>query len=164
MHVCCILWPSHPLWPDHSDCIWQGVQIMNFLIMQLSPASKYLFPKYLSFATFSKGSVSYLCVMIYSAFEWQDINIYLVFSVFTSVPTYLLASVRGTVFLFIVFMLSPDRFLSSSWTRSWYVPFSSSLIWFSWTRVIWSLLHYHHTKCWDIWLWTRQPEFNSWQG
>jgi hypothetical protein len=38
--------------------------------MQLAPTSNYLIPKYLSFATFLKGSVSYLYVMIYSAFGW----------------------------------------------------------------------------------------------
>jgi hypothetical protein len=48
------------------------------------------------------------------AFWWRDSNIYLVFSVFTSRPTYLLASIKVCVFFFMVSTLSPSRFTSSA--------------------------------------------------
>jgi hypothetical protein len=67
--------------------------------------------------------------------EVRHINIYIIFSVFTSRPISLLSSIRASVFLFIVFMLSPNRFTSSVQTRSWCFPFNFSPIWFSWTRI-----------------------------
>jgi hypothetical protein len=30
--------PSHPLWLDHSNYVWRGVQVMKLLIMQFSPS------------------------------------------------------------------------------------------------------------------------------
>jgi hypothetical protein len=38
-----------------SFCLLQGIQIMNFLIMQFAWASNYLIPKYLNFAIFLKN-------------------------------------------------------------------------------------------------------------
>jgi hypothetical protein len=60
-------------------------------------------------------------------------HIYLVFSVFTSRPTSLQASVKVSVFFFMVSMLSPSRFTSSAETSSWCVPVNFSPAWFSWT-------------------------------
>jgi hypothetical protein len=37
-HACYMFHPSHPPWLDHSDNIWQSVQVMKLLIMQSSPA------------------------------------------------------------------------------------------------------------------------------
>jgi hypothetical protein len=48
------------------------------------------------------------------AFWWRETNTYLVFSVFTSIPSSLLAPIRDSVFYFMVSMLSPRRFTLSA--------------------------------------------------
>jgi hypothetical protein len=53
-----------------------------------------------------------------ASFWWQDINIYVVSSVFTSRPTSLLAPVRDSVFFFMVYMLLSNRFTSSVETEA----------------------------------------------
>jgi hypothetical protein len=50
-----------------------------------------------------------LCLCL--AFWSRHSNIHLVFSAFTSRPASLLASIRVSVFLFMVSMLSPSRFI-----------------------------------------------------
>jgi hypothetical protein len=70
-------------------------------------------PKYLDFATLSKDLLTIFVLRFCPAFLWRDSNICLVFSVFTSKLTFLLASVRAYVFLFIVFLLPGNRFTSS---------------------------------------------------
>jgi hypothetical protein len=66
-------------------------------------------PKYLNFATFSKGLLAIFMLWFCPAFWWRDINMYLVFSAFTSRPTSLLVSIRASVF-----MLYHNRFTSSA--------------------------------------------------
>jgi hypothetical protein len=58
--------------------------------------------KYLNCATFSKYLLAVLMSWFCPAFWWRDSNIHLVFSVFTSRPTSLLASVSVSVFFFMV--------------------------------------------------------------
>jgi hypothetical protein len=58
---------------------------------------------------------------------------YLMFSVFTSRQASLLASDRRFAFFFMVFIFEPNKLtLSVSIRRRW-VPFNSTLSWFSWT-------------------------------
>jgi hypothetical protein len=38
-------YPSHPPRLDHSNYIWQRVQVMKFLIMQFSPTAYYFIPR-----------------------------------------------------------------------------------------------------------------------
>jgi hypothetical protein len=51
-------------------------------------------------------------------FWWRESNIYLVFSMFISRPTSLLASITACVLFFTVYTLSPSRFASSAQARS----------------------------------------------
>jgi hypothetical protein len=67
-------------------------------------------PKYLNCATFSNNLLPVFMSWFWPAFWWWDSNVYLVFYVFTSRPTYLLASIKVCVFFFMVFILSPSRF------------------------------------------------------
>jgi hypothetical protein len=71
-------------------------------------------PKHLNSDTFSNDLFPIFISRFWPAFWSRDTNIYLVFSMFTSRPTFLLASIRVCVFLFIVSMLSPKRFTSSA--------------------------------------------------
>jgi hypothetical protein len=81
---------------------------------------------YMNFAAFSEdllvSSKAWVCPTV----RWWDTTIYLVFAVFTSWPTSLLASSRTCVILFIVFIFSHSILISSAWTRSWCILFSSS--------------------------------------
>jgi hypothetical protein len=43
-HVCHMTCPSHFPWCDHLNNIWQAVQILKLLIMQLSPSSCHFCP------------------------------------------------------------------------------------------------------------------------
>jgi hypothetical protein len=54
-------------------------------------------PKYLNFATFSKHLLAIFMSQLCPAFWWRDSNIYLVFSVFTSRPTSVRASIKENV-------------------------------------------------------------------
>jgi hypothetical protein len=59
-------------------------------------------PKYLNCATFPKALLPLFMSWVSAAFWFRDRNIHLVFSVFTSRPTSLLASVRVSLFFFMV--------------------------------------------------------------
>jgi hypothetical protein len=43
-HTCCMPFPSHPPWIDHSNYVWRRGQVMKLLIMQFSPVSCHLIP------------------------------------------------------------------------------------------------------------------------
>jgi hypothetical protein len=43
-HACYMIYPSHPLWLDHSNYTWRTIQVMKLLIMQFSPTSFYFTP------------------------------------------------------------------------------------------------------------------------
>jgi len=58
--------------------------------------------------TFLKGLLAIIKFLFCHAFWWQDISICLVFSVFTSRQTSLLASDRTSVFLFMVCIFSTN--------------------------------------------------------
>jgi hypothetical protein len=77
-------------------------------------------PKYLNYDTFSKDLFAVFMSWFWLTFWSRDSNIYLVFSMFFSRPTSLLASIKVSVFFFIVSMLSASRFKSSAQARSWW--------------------------------------------
>jgi hypothetical protein len=52
-HACYMPCPSHPNWLDHSNYIWQRVQVMKLLITQFSPTSYYFICHYLLAAQFN---------------------------------------------------------------------------------------------------------------
>jgi hypothetical protein len=65
-------------------------------------------PQYSNFAIFSKDLLKLSKLRFCPGFWRQVINIHSVFSVFTSRPTYLVASNRASVFFFMVFTFSPS--------------------------------------------------------
>jgi hypothetical protein len=85
---------------------------LNFLLNQNWSVA--VVPKYLNCATFSKHLLPIFISWFCPAFWWQDGNIYLVFSVFTSIPTSLQASIKVSVFFYMMYMLSPSRLTSSA--------------------------------------------------
>jgi hypothetical protein len=73
-------------------------------------------PKYLNCTTFLKHLLPIFVSWFWPVFWWQDSNQYLVFSVFTSRPTSLLASIKVCVFLYMVFILYIVRVLDQFWS------------------------------------------------
>jgi hypothetical protein len=82
---------------------------LNILMNQI--LNCYCHSKIFELCHIFKRSINYLPMLWFCpVFWWWNINIYLVFSAFTSRPTFLLASVRASVSFFMVFILSPTRF------------------------------------------------------
>jgi hypothetical protein len=73
-----------------------------------------LVPKYLNCDTFSRDLFAIFKCRFWPAFWWRNSNIFLVVSTLISRPTSLLASIKVSVFLFIISMLSHSRFTSSA--------------------------------------------------
>jgi hypothetical protein len=82
---------------------------LNFLLNQILIC--YSRSEILNRATFLKDPLA-IFMSFCRAFWWRDSIIYLVFSAFTSRPSSLLASMRVSVFFFMVSTLSPSRFTS----------------------------------------------------
>jgi hypothetical protein len=76
---------------------------LNFLITRTSVC--YCRSKYGNCVTFSKDVLAAFMFWFCPAFWWWDINIYLVFSAFTSRPISLLASIRVTVIFYFSILL-----------------------------------------------------------
>jgi hypothetical protein len=72
----------------------------------------YCLPQIFELCHIFKGSISYISVIILPCILVTTQQF--VSSVFTSRPTYLLASIRVSVFFFMVSMLSPNRFTSAA--------------------------------------------------
>jgi hypothetical protein len=68
-----------------------------------------------------------------SPWNYGCIFVYLVFFTFVSRPTSLLASIKVSVFLFMLSMLSPSRLTSSAYAKSRCDPFHFSPTWLSCT-------------------------------
>jgi hypothetical protein len=68
--------------------------------------------KYFNCDTFSNELFAVFMYQIWPAFWWRDSNIFLVFTAFSSRPSSLLATIKVSVFFFILSMLSPSRFTS----------------------------------------------------
>jgi hypothetical protein len=82
--------------------------LLNFFLNQIVIC--YCFFQVFERCHIFKGSLNYLYVLKFCPAFWRrDINMYLVFSAFTSRPDALLASCRGCVFFF---MLSMSVFLN----------------------------------------------------
>jgi hypothetical protein len=85
-------------------------KLPRFNLLLISSWIKFWFvtvvPKYFNCATFSKHLLGIFMSWFCPAFWWWDSNMYLVFSVFTSRPTSLLASIKDSVFCFMISMLS----------------------------------------------------------
>jgi hypothetical protein len=87
---------------------WQALPEFKFLL--ISSWIKFWFvtvvPKYLNCVTFTNDLLAIFMSWLCPEFWWRGTNIYFVFSVFTSRPTSLLASIKVDVFFFMVSMLS----------------------------------------------------------
>jgi hypothetical protein len=81
--------------------------LLNFFLNQISIC--YCRSKIFELWTFQKDQLAIFMLWLCPTFWWGDSNIYLVFSLFTSRPTSLLASYKVCVLFFMVSMLSPDR-------------------------------------------------------
>jgi hypothetical protein len=68
--ICYMLCPFHPPWLDDCNYIWQGVQIMQLLTVQFSPASYYFTPlgsKILSSTPCSQTPAVYVILLMSEA-------------------------------------------------------------------------------------------------
>jgi hypothetical protein len=100
----------------NSWCREQGFLIVKafpeFSLLLISSCMQFWFvsvvPRYLNFATLSKDLFAIFMLCLCPAFWHLDINIYLVFSEFTSKPTSLLASNRASVFFCVVSVFSQN--------------------------------------------------------
>jgi hypothetical protein len=91
---------------------FQNSVSFNFLLNQIWFLT--VVPKYLNCDTFSNDLFAIFMSWFCPAFWWWDSNIYLVFSALISRPIPLLASIKVSMFFFIVSNLSPSRLTSSS--------------------------------------------------
>jgi hypothetical protein len=71
----------------------------------------------LHIATFSEDTLVIFMLWFVLEFWWWNINIYLFFCVYSRL-TSLWASITASLFFFMVFMLPPNRFISSAYTAA----------------------------------------------
>jgi hypothetical protein len=77
-----------------------------------------LVPKYYNFTTFWKKLLVIIKLWFCTAFCWRHITVYLGISALSSRSISLLACDRASLFLFMVFMFSPNILKSSAYVRS----------------------------------------------
>jgi hypothetical protein len=99
---------------DHSVRASEDSSCLRPLGYRDRPLICYSRSQNLNCATFSKHLLVIFMSWFCPAFWWRDSNMYLVFSVITSRPASLLASIKESVFFFVISMLYPSRFASSA--------------------------------------------------
>jgi hypothetical protein len=110
---------------------------LNFLVNLI--LLRYLHSKYLNFASFSNDLFSTLKQWFCPAVWWRDVAQYLHPTAFAARPTDSLASNRRSVFFVIIFMVSPNKLMTSAQNRSWLLSLIPSPFYFvgpSWNNIL----------------------------